>query len=277
LPSSISLEPDAAKAAEGAPLVVVAIPTRYMRSTLERIAPSLPRGAVYVSVAKGLEETRLMRGTEIVREVLGDVKVGGLFGPSHAEEVARRLPTAVVAVSPEEAVQRAIQATFFASSFRTYRSGDLVGCELAGAAKNVIAIAAGICEGLHFGDNTKAALVTRGLAEMTRLGVAMGASPLTFSGLAGVGDLVTTCFSVHGRNRAVGIRIGKGERREDVESSMEMVAEGVRTAPALLALATARGVEMPIASEVEAVLYRGKDPRAAVVDLMSRPPKAEDQ
>jgi len=275
LPEELALQADPAEAVDGAELVVVAIPTRYMRQTLSGIAAALPRGARYVSVAKGLEETSLMRGTEIVRDVLGSVAIGGLFGPSHAEEVARRLPTAVVATADDDELVRVIQATFFTSSFRIYRSADLVGTELAGAVKNVIAIAAGICDGLSFGDNTKAALITRGLAEMTRLGVALGASPATFSGLAGVGDLVTTCFSPHGRNRAVGVRIGKGLSREEAENSTEMVAEGVRTTPAVLKLAGSHGVEMPIAAEVNAVLFEGKGPRQAVVDLMTRPPKAE--
>lgn len=277
LPEGLLLETDAAKAARGAELIVVAIPTKYMRATLERIAPALPRDVPYVSVAKGLEEGRLFRGTEIVRDCLGDVGVGCLSGPSHAEEVAKRLPTAVVAAAETDDLAGAIQATFLTATFRVYRCTDLAGVELGGAVKNVIAISAGICDGLGFGDNSKAALLTRGLAEMTRLGVRMGAEAATFRGLSGIGDLITTCCSPYGRNRAVGVKLGQGVPLEEIEASTEMVAEGVRTAPAICDLAGRMGVEMPIAREVCAVLFDGKAPKQAVVDLMTRPPRAEDE
>ena len=277
LPEDIALEPEAGKAARGAELIVVAVPTRYMRSVLEKVKEALPPDAPYVSVAKGLEEKHLLRGTEIIRDCLGEVRVGGLFGPSHAEEVAKRLPTAVAATSADPGLAGAIQATFLTSSFRVYSSDDLVGVEIAGAVKNVIAIAAGICDGLGFGDNSKAALLTRGLAEMTRLGVSLGARASTFIGLAGVGDLITTCYSPYGRNRAVGVRIGEGMSLAEVEGSTEMIAEGVTTAPAILELASRNGVEMPIAAEVREILFGGKDPRRAVVDLMTRPPKTEGE
>lgn len=277
LPEELAFEPDAPKATKGGDLITVAIPTRYMRSVLERIGDELPRHVPYVSVAKGLEEKHLLRGTEIIRDCLGGVRIGGLFGPSHAEEVAKRLPTAVVATSEDPGLAESIQATFLTSSFRVYSSEDLVGVEIAGAVKNVIAIAAGICDGLGFGDNSKAALLTRGLAEMTRLGVGLGARAETFIGLAGVGDLVTTCYSPFGRNRAVGVRIGEGMTLAEAEGSTEMVAEGVTTAPAILELASRSGVEMPIAAEVCAILFEGKDPRRAVADLMTRPPKAEGE
>jgi len=277
IPGEMLLEADAAKATEGAELVVVAIPTSFMRATLERIAPALPRDVPYVSVAKGLEEGRLLRGTEIIRDCLGDVEIGCLSGPSHAEEVAKRLPTAVVAAAESEPLAQLIQATFLTATFRVYRSTDLVGVEFGGAVKNVIAIAAGICDGLGFGDNSKAALLTRGLAEMTRLGVNMGAEPATFRGLSGIGDLITTCCSPYGRNRAVGVKLGQGVPIEEIEASTEMVAEGVRTAPAICDLSSRKGVEMPIAREVCAVLYNGKAPKQAVVDLMTRPPRAESE
>ena len=277
LPQDLAFEPDPREATRGADLITVAIPTRYMRGVLERIGGELPREVPYVSVAKGLEGGRLLRGTEIVRDCLGEVRVGGLFGPSHAEEVAKRLPTAVVATSEDAELAGSIQATFLTSSFRVYSSDDLVGVEIAGAAKNVIAIATGICDGLGFGDNSKAALLTRGLAEMTRLGVSLGARAQTFIGLAGVGDLVTTCYSPFGRNRAVGIRIGEGMTLAEAEGSTEMVAEGVTTAPAVIELASPSGVEMPIAAEVCAILFEAKDPRQAVVDLMTRPPRAESE
>ncbi|MHC5053218.1 MAG: NAD(P)H-dependent glycerol-3-phosphate dehydrogenase [Planctomycetota bacterium] len=277
LPEALTLETDAEKAARGAELVVVAIPTKYMRATLERIAPALPRDVPYVSVAKGLEEGRLLRGTEIVSDCLGPVGIGCLSGPSHAEEVAKRLPTAVVAAAEAEPLASLVQATFLTATFRVYRCTDLVGVELGGAVKNVIAIAAGICDGLGFGDNSKAALLTRGLAEMTRLGVRMGAEAATFRGLSGIGDLVTTCYSPYGRNRAVGVKLGQGVPLEEIEASTEMVAEGVRTAPAICDLAGRMGIDMPIAREVCAVLFNGKAPKQAVVDLMTRPPRAEDE
>lgn len=275
LPADLVLESDASRATEGAELVVAAIPSKFMRATLTRVAGSLPRGVPYVSVVKGLEESTLSRGTEILRQVLGPVRTAVLSGPSHAEEVAMRLPTAVVAASEDQALAEVVQATFFTASFRVYTSADMLGVEIAGAVKNVIAIAAGICDGLGFGDNSKAALITRGLAEMARLGVRLGADAHTFRGLAGVGDLMTTCYSTRSRNRAVGVRLGRGETRSNIERSMEMVAEGVRTAPAIAALAARQGVEMPITSEVRAVLFEGKDPRRAVTDLMTRPPRSE--
>ena len=277
LPEGLAFEADAGKAIEGAALAVVAIPTRYMRSVLERIRGDLPLNVPYVSVAKGLERDHLLCGTGIIRDCLGEVRVGGLFGPSHAEEVVKGLPAAIVATSADADLARSIQATFMTSSFRVYSSDDLTGVEIAGAVKNVIAIATGICDGLGLGDNSKAAVVARGLAEMTRLGVALGAQAQTFIGLAGVGDLVTTCYSPFGRNRAVGVRIGEGMTLAEAEGSTEMVAEGVTTAPAILELASRNGVEMPIAVEVRAILFEAKDPRQAVVDLMTRPPKAEGE
>ncbi len=277
LPEALALEADAAKATEGAELVVVAIPTKFMRATLERIGPALPRDVPYVTVAKGLEEGRLARGTEIIHDCLGDVGIACLAGPSHAEEVAKRLPAAVVAAAETEDLARLVQTTFLTATFRVYRCTDLVGVELGGAVKNVIAIAAGICDGLEFGDNSKAALLTRGLAEMTRLGVRMGADAATFRGLSGIGDLITTCCSPFGRNRAVGVKLGQGVSIKEIEASTEMVAEGVKTAPAICDLAEKMKVEMPIAREVCAVLLEGKAPKQAVVDLMTRPPKAESE
>jgi glycerol-3-phosphate dehydrogenase (NAD(P)+) len=275
LPERLSLEADAEAACARAELIVAAVPTKFMRATFERLAGVLPRQTPYVTVAKGVEAGRLRLGSEIILEVLGPVPVGVLSGPSHAEEVSRGLPTAVVAAAADPALGRIIQAAFMAKTFRVYTSADVLGVELAGAVKNVMAIAAGICDGLEFGDNSKAALVARGLAEMTRFGVARGATPETFSGLAGVGDLVTTCYSRHGRNRAVGVRLGRGETRAQIEGSMEMVAEGVLTAPGVVALARESGIEMPIAAEVVAVLFDGKPPRQAVTDLMTRPPRSE--
>ena len=275
LPDDLRLEHDAAAATEGATLAVVAIPTKFMRSALSRIAEDLPRDLPYVTVAKGVEEERLKRGTEIIAGVLGEVRLGILSGPSHAEEVSRGLPTAVVAASADENLASDVQLAFMSKTFRVYTSDDVIGVEIAGAVKNVMAIAAGICDGLGLGDNSKAALVTRGLAEMTRLGVDLGANPSTFRGLAGVGDLMTTCYSKHSRNRSVGERLGKGETGSQIESSMEMVAEGVRTTKGLTGLARERGVDMPIAEEVRKVLFEDKPVREIVPALMERPPRAE--
>jgi glycerol-3-phosphate dehydrogenase (NAD(P)+) len=198
-----------------------------------------------------------------------------LHGPSHAEEVARQKPTTVVAASPELETARRVQERFMTPMFRVYTNTDLLGVEIAGAVKNVLAIAAGICDGLQLGDNAKAALITRGLAEMARLGVAMGASPLTFAGLAGIGDLVVTCMSRHSRNRYVGEQLGQGRTLEEILSEMSMVAEGVRTAISVRALAQRYGVEMPIATAVYEILFAGKSPQQALEELMSRAAKEE--
>jgi len=230
---------------------------------------------VIVNVAKGIEEETLLPGSGIVRDVLGEVRLAGLYGPSHAEEVARGLPTTVVATSSDGEHAEFVQHLFFSDSFRVYTNTDVVGVELGAALKNVIAVAAGICDGLGLGDNAKSALVTRGLAEITRLGVALGARRDTFSGLTGLGDLITTCYSPYGRNRAVGLRIGRGERLQQIVDSMAMVAEGVRTAKAAKALSARHNVETPITDEVCRVLFEDKSPLEAVGDLMQRSPKAE--
>jgi glycerol-3-phosphate dehydrogenase (NAD(P)+) len=275
LSDGLVLESDPEAATHASDLAVVAIPTKFMRSALERIAPSLPDGLPYLTVAKGVEEERLCRGSQIIAEVLGDVDIGILSGPSHAEEVSRGLPTAVVVAAADEALAKEVQSAFMTKTFRVYTSNDVLGVEIAGAVKNVMAIAAGICDGLELGDNSKAALVTRGLAEMTRLGVDLGADAATFRGLAGVGDLMTTCYSKHSRNRSVGERLGRGETGAAIEQSMEMVAEGVRTTKGLAGLARERGIEMPIAEEVRAVLFDGKSAKELVPALMERPPRSE--
>ncbi len=200
-----------AECVSGADMVVAATPTPYLRSVCERLAPHLTDGQPVVNVAKGIEEGTLLLGSQVIEDVCGPCRLAGLYGPSHAEEVARELPTTVVATSREPALAEAVQAAFMRPTFRVYTNTDILGVELGAALKNVIAIAAGICDGLGFGDNAKSALITRGLAEMARLGVAMGARAETFSGLTGLGDLITTCVSPYGRNRAVGERIGRGE------------------------------------------------------------------
>jgi glycerol-3-phosphate dehydrogenase (NAD(P)+) len=215
--------------------------------------------------------------SEVAQEALGidRARIAVLVGPSHAEEVSRGLPTTVVASSPDEATAEAVQEIFMTPTFRVYTNRDVVGVEMGVSLKNVVAIAAGICDGLGFGDNTKGALLTRGLAEITRLGVKMGARQETFSGLAGIGDLITTCISRHSRNRHVGEELAKGKTLDEVLAGMVMVAEGVRTTRSAVQLAGREGVEMPIASEVHRILFEGKPARQAIKDLMLRSRKPE--
>jgi glycerol-3-phosphate dehydrogenase (NAD(P)+) len=229
-----------------------------------------------LSLSKGLENDSFLRPTEIVRQVLHSRDVAVLSGPSHAEEVARNLPTSVVVASRDVGLARDIQQQFSTDRFRVYTNLDVIGVELAGALKNVIGIAAGISDGLGLGDNAKAALLTRGLAEMTRFGVAHDAEPATFAGLAGMGDLITTCMSRHGRNRHVGECLARGQKRMQILATMTMVAEGVFTARSVHDRATQMGLHMPITAEVYRVLYEDKDPLAAVNDLMLREPKPEE-
>jgi len=275
VPDNVILTTDVAEAARDADLLVTAIPTVYLRATLGRVAPHIPPGRPVLSLTKGLEVATFRRPTEIIEEVLGPRPLGVLSGPSHAEEVARGLPTTLVAASADADLARWVQRQFSTGRFRVYTNQDLVGVELAGALKNVIAIAAGISDGLGFGDNAKSALMTRGLAEMARFGVAWGGEAPTFWGLAGMGDLITTCISPHGRNRQVGMRLGKGEKPAEILASMTMVAEGVYTARSVHERAQQMGVPMPITAEVYRMLYEDKDPRQAVQDLMLRAPKEE--
>jgi glycerol-3-phosphate dehydrogenase (NAD(P)+) len=235
----------------------------------------VPRDRPVLSLAKGIENESFLRPSEIVRQVLQVRDAAVLSGPSHAEEVARNLPTSVVVASSDLPLARWIQEHFTTDRFRVYTNLDVVGVELAGALKNVIGIAAGISDGLGFGDNAKAALLTRGLAEMARFGVAQGAEAQTFAGLAGMGDLITTCMSRHGRNRHVGECLARGETRTQILTRMTMVAEGVFTARSVHERATRLGLDMPITDEVYRVLYEDKDPRAAVNDLMLREPRPE--
>jgi glycerol-3-phosphate dehydrogenase (NAD(P)+) len=275
IPSAVELTLDIRRAVEGADLWVAAIPTVYLRATLCRIAAELRPGPPVLSLAKGLENETFLRPTEIWNQLFGVRNLAVLSGPSHAEEVSRGLPTSVVAASEDTELARWVQQHFSTERFRVYTNLDPIGVELAGALKNVVGIAAGISDGLGFGDNAKAALLTRGLVEMTRFGVAHGAEPQTFMGLAGMGDLITTCVSRHGRNRYVGERLAHGERWIDIQASMNMVAEGVFTAHSVYDRARQMGIDMPITTEVYRVLYEDKDPRAAVDALMLRSPKGE--
>jgi glycerol-3-phosphate dehydrogenase (NAD(P)+) len=275
IPPAIRLTADLAEATADADLLIEAIPTIHLRSTMIRIASALPAKAPIVSLTKGIEIDTFRRPTEILAELTGPRPLAVLSGPSHAEEVARQLPATVVVASSDADLAVMVQQALVTDRFRIYTNPDVVGVELAGALKNVIGIAAGICDGLGCGDNAKAALLTRGLAEMTRFGVALGAEPATFAGLAGMGDLITTCTSTHGRNRHVGVRLAKGERPADILTSMTMVAEGVYTARSVHEKSAAMDLPMPISTEVYRVLYEGKDPRRAVQDLMVRAPRSE--
>jgi glycerol-3-phosphate dehydrogenase (NAD(P)+) len=259
-----------------ATLVLVAIPTQHLRSVCRRLLPHWPPDLPIVSATKGIELTTLERPSEILLEALRPAAaVAALSGPNIAGEIARGLPATAVIASADDELARRGQLAFSTPSFRVYTNRDVVGVELAGAIKNVIALAAGMLDGLGAGDNAKAALVTRGLVEMTRLGVALGASAETFAGLAGLGDLVTTCVSPHGRNRTVGERIGRGEAVPAVLGSLVSVAEGVPTTQAAMQLAARAGVAMPITTQVNAVLFEQKDVRLALADLMTREPKPE--
>lgn len=275
LPPDIVWTADPAEAAERAEIAVLAVPSRFYVGVLSRIAPFLSTATTVVSVSKGLEKETHRRLSEVATEILGGRPVAVLSGPSHAEEVARQVPTAVVVASANSDQARLLQRAFNSAEFRVYTSDDVVGVELGGALKNVIALAAGISDGIGYGDNTKAALMTRGLAEMTRLGVARGARASTFAGLSGMGDLIVTCTSRWSRNRAVGERLGRGEPLDRILASMEQVAEGVWTCKAALELARESGVEVPITEQVVAVVHEGRAPRAAVRALMAREPKPE--
>jgi glycerol-3-phosphate dehydrogenase (NAD(P)+) len=275
IPPSVLLTADIAEAAADADLIVMAIPTVHLRATVTRIAPQLRRDCPMLSLAKGLEVGTFCRPTDILRQTAGVERLAVLSGPSHAEEVSRGLPTSVVVASDDLELARWVQRGFNTDRFRVYTNLDVTGVELAGALKNVIGIAAGISDGLGFGDNAKAALLTRGVVEMARFGVALGAEPQTFNGLAGIGDLITTCISRHGRNRHVGERLARGEKLSDILAHMNMVAEGIYTARSVYERARKMGIAMPIIEEVYRVLYEDKDPLTAVNDLMLREPTSE--
>lgn len=277
LDKRIVISNDLREAVAGARLIVLAIPAQYVRSVLVKLAGEIGSEVGIVNLAKGIETRTLRRMSEVISEVLDRPlgRVATLSGPSHAEEVARDMPTTVVVGGVDEAFCTEVQETFSGQTFRVYYCDDLVGVELGGSLKNIIAIAAGIAGGLGLGDNTLGALITRGLAEVTRLGVALGANPLTFGGLSGVGDLVTTCVSRHSRNRYAGEQIGRGKTLAEVLAGMAMVAEGVETTRSGYALAQRHEIEMPITEQVHAVLFEDKPPSEAVAELMGRELKPE--
>lgn len=275
LPRDLALTDNLEEAIRASEIIILAVPTLYLRNVLWKVRQFDIRGKAFLSVAKGLERKTLLRPTQVIEAVLGQLHLTVLSGPSHAEEVARELPSAVVAASVVEKQAKRIQQELSDKNFRIYTVKDVIGVEIGGAHKNVIALAAGICDGLGFGSNAKSALIARGLLEITRLGVRMGANPNTFFGLSGLGDLITTCISEYGRNRFVGMELGKGKKLSEILSHMEMVAEGVETTRSAVELGRQYGVEMPITEEVHRVLFEDKNPRQAVEDLMLRDVKEE--
>ena len=278
VPNAVHVTSNLLATVEGSDLIVVAVPSQFIRSVVRLISPELLQNVIVVNVAKGIENGTLMTVSELLRDTqpeLPENRIVTLSGPSHAEEVSQKIPTTVVAASSDRGTAKVVQSAFMTPFFRVYVSEDLKGVELGGSLKNVIAIAAGIVDGASLGDNTKAALMTRGIAEITRLGVALGADARTFSGLSGIGDLMVTCMSRHSRNRHVGVEIGKGRKLSAILSEMVMVAEGVATTRSAYELANKVGVEVPIVSEVYRILFEDKDPLAACYDLMTRDPKGE--
>jgi glycerol-3-phosphate dehydrogenase (NAD(P)+) len=280
LPDSVQATTDLSNALAGAEIVVSVMPSQHCRSLFVRMAPSLGPETLFVSCTKGLEDGTLLRMTEVIADVLRSRKftprLGALSGPSFAKEVARGDPTAVTVASTDSELARDVQQAFNDSRFRVYTNDDVIGVELGGALKNIIAIAAGVCSGLGLGHNSVAALITRGLAEVARLAVACGGRPDTMAGLAGLGDLVLTCTGDLSRNRSVGVELGKGRRLPDIIAGMHgTVAEGVFTTKAAVGLARKKGVEMPIAEQMYAILEDGKPPQQAIEDLMTRAAKRE--
>jgi len=285
LPHEVEVVLKDAPAVERSALIVSAVPVQFIRDVWMRLAPHIPKDAAVLSVAKGIENTTMMRPTQVISDVLRLTgrdepsakprRIGCLSGPTIAAELARCLPAAMIAASEDIGFARDIQGLFGNSWMRIYTNPDVVGVELAGAVKNIIAIAAGIIDGLQAGNNAKSALLARGLAEITRLGIAMGANHDTFFGIAGVGDLATSCFSPEGRNRSCGEALGRGQKLQTYLASIPYVVEGVQTTKGVMAVARKHGVEMPITTAVHAILFEGVDPIEAIGQLMSREQKAE--
>lgn len=275
LPEELGASSSMADTVGGAELVIMAVPSHGFRRILHEAAPLTTAGTPVLSLSKGLEQGSLARMTQICTDVLPDHPAGVLTGPNLAQEVVARQPTASVVAVDDPGLAHDLQLLLSTDTFRVYTNDDVVGCEIAGALKNVIAIAAGMADGMGFGDNSKAALITRGLAELARLGVAMGGNPLTFSGLAGMGDLVATCISHQSRNRHVGEQLGRGRILPEIVAEMNMVAEGVKTAPSVLELAGRHAVDVPIVEQVVEVLEGRKTAREIIPALMRRQVKAE--
>lgn len=279
LPENLKSTDDPEEALSGARVVALGIPSSYFRGTLGRFKDFVNDDCLILSLTKGLEQKTLFRMSQVILDILGNQfrdRIAVLSGPNHSEEVIKRVPTATVIASENENCSGILQEVFMSDYFRVYTNKDVTGVELGGAIKNVMAIAVGISDGLGYGDNTRATLITRGLAEMARLGTKLGANPFTFLGLAGLGDLVATATSRHSRNRMVGERIGRGETLDSVTKSMKMVAEGIPTSRSVLELSRKLKVEIPITHEVVEILFENKEPKESVLSLMLRKPKAEE-
>ena len=281
LPESLVITTDPAEAMEGADLIVSAVPTQFLRTWWGPLAEHHGESVPICSATKGIENETLLRPTQVIEDVLGESPEAGralaaLSGPNIAHELVEELPATVVAASADETLAGTIQKLFSTPYLRVYTNPDVVGVEVAGATKNIIAIAAGILDGVEAGDNAKAALLTRGLAEITRLGLALGGRRETFAGLAGLGDLVTTCISPYGRNRSFGEAVGRGMSADEALAATDSVVEGVATTRSVLALAERHVVEMPICQAVHAVIFEGRSPAGAIAELMARTPKQED-
>lgn len=276
IPDGISFDSDL-ECCRNKDLIVIATPSHGIRSVATKIKDYLPEGQIVLNISKGIEEGTYLTISKVLKEVLPQCRIAVMSGPSHAEEVSRNIPTTNVVASDNIEISTYIQEIFMNKTFRVYTSNDITGVELGGSLKNVIALCCGVLEGLGCGDNTKAALMTRGLVEMTRLGVAMGAKAETFSGLSGIGDLIVTCTSMHSRNLRAGILIGKGMTPEEAQKEVNMVVEGIRSCKAAKELADKKCIEMPIVSEAYDVLFNGKNPSDAIVNLMQRNKKQESE
>lgn len=275
LPADMAFTTDLKEAVKGMDVLVLAEPSSFIRSTARELSAEVEEGQIIVNVAKGIEEHTLMTLSQIIEEEVPKATVAVLSGPSHAEEVGRGIPTTIVVGARKKATAEYLQNIFMNDVFRVYTSSDVLGMELGAALKNVVALAAGMADGLGYGDNTKAALITRGIAEISRVGVAMGARAETFNGLTGIGDLIVTCASMHSRNRRAGILIGQGKSMEEAMAEVKMVVEGVYSAKAAMGLAEKYGVQLPIIEQVNLILFHGKAPGEAVRDLMLRDKKIE--
>ncbi|OUO25274.1 glycerol-3-phosphate dehydrogenase [Lachnoclostridium sp. An298] len=277
LPDDMVITGNMRSAIQGKDFLVLAVPSPFTRSTARKMSPMVAEGQIIVDVAKGIEESTLMTLSRQIEQEIPQADVAVLSGPSHAEEVGRRLPTTCVIGAKTRKTAEYLQSMFISNVFRVYTSPDILGVELGGSLKNVIALAAGIADGLGYGDNTKAALITRGIAEIARLGVKMGGKIESFTGLTGIGDLIVTCASVHSRNRKAGYLIGQGMSMQEAMDEVKMVVEGVYSAKAAAKLAKEYDVSMPIVEEVNAVLFEGKSPAEAVNDLMMRESRSENR
>ena len=270
LPDSIEIEGDIEKACDDKDVLVFSVASPFVRATAERIRSFVKKGQIIVNVAKGIEDGTMMTLCEVIEDVLPDVDVAVLSGPSHAEEVSKGVPTTVVVGAHSEKTATFVQDVFMCPNFRVYTSPDMIGIELGGSLKNVIALAAGILDGMNMGDNTKAALMTRGIAEISRLGIELGGQMETFSGLSGIGDLIVTCTSKHSRNHNCGYLLGKGKTLEEAKKEINQVVEGVNTAQAAMSLANKYHVTMPIVEQINAILFENKTAKQAMYDLLER-------